>query len=82
MTDVFVMEAFTDAAGRTVFIIAGLNWPGTLAGCEYVVNFVLKSPSAYTASWYVYKWQDASSGVSANSIPDPGDTYTQLAQGP
>ena len=86
--DVFLMEAFTDQAGRTVYIIYGLNWPGTLAGFEYVVNFVLRNidqngnPYSYTASWYVYEWQDASSGVSKNSIPDPGDTYQQLANGP
>jgi hypothetical protein len=80
--DVFVMEAFTDSAGRTVFIIYGRQWGGTLAGFAYVVNSVLKNPSAYTSSWYVYRWQDASSGPSANSIPDPGDTYTQIATGP
>jgi hypothetical protein len=81
-SDVFLMEAFTDAAGRTVFIIYGRSWPGTLAGFAYVVNSVLKTPSAYTSSWYVYSWTDATSGPSANSIPDPGDTYTQIAAGP
>jgi hypothetical protein len=80
--DVFVMEAFMDASGRTVFITYGRQWGGTLAGFEYVVNFVLKNPSSYTASWYVYSWQDATSGPSANGIPDPGDTYTQIATGP
>jgi hypothetical protein len=80
--DVFVMEAFTDPAGRTVFIIYGRQWGGTLAGFEYLVNFVLKNPSAYTSSWYVYRWQDATSGPSANGIPDPGDTYTPIASGP
>ena len=81
-SDVFVMEVFTDQAGRTVYIIYGLNWPGTLAGYEVLVNFVLRNPSGYSKSWYVYKWTDATSGVSANSIPDPGDTYTQIASGP
>ena len=81
-SDVFVMEAFTDQAGRTVYIIYGLNWPGTLAGYEVLVNFVLRNTSGYSKSWYVYKWTDATSGVSANSIPDPGDTYTQIASGP
>jgi hypothetical protein len=80
--DVFLLEAFTDSAGRTVLIVYGRSWPGTLAGLEYLVNFILKNPSTYTSSWYVYRWQDATSGVSANSIPDPGDTYTQLAAGP
>jgi len=80
--DLFIMEAFTDAFGRTVFLIYGDNWPGTLAAYEYVVNSVLKTPSNYPASWYVYTWQDAASGVSANSIPDPGDAYTQIASGP
>ena len=81
-SDVFVMEAFIDQAGRTVYIIYGLNWPGTLAGYEVLVNFVLRNTSGYSKSWYVYKWTDATSGVSANSIPDPGDTYTQIASGP
>jgi hypothetical protein len=75
------MEAFTDSSGRTVFIIYGRQWGGTLAGFQYLVNFVLKSPSTYTSSWYVYRWQDATSGPSANDIPDPGDTYTQIATG-
>ena len=79
--DVFLMEAFTDSAGRPVYIIYGLQWGGTLAGFQYLVNFVLKNPSSYTSSWYVYQWTDAPSGVSANSIPDPGDTYTQIATG-
>jgi small nuclear ribonucleoprotein (snRNP)-like protein len=76
------MDTFKDAAGRTVFIIYGRAWIGTLAGYEYLVNFVLKNSSSYTKSWYVYNWQDATSGVSANSIPDPGDMYTQIAAGP
>ena len=80
--DVFIMETFTDSANRMVFIIYGRAWPGSLAGFEYLVNFVLKNPSNYPNAWYVYRWQDASSGVSANSIPDPGDTYTQIASGP
>jgi hypothetical protein len=76
------MEAFGDLAGRAIFIIYGLNWPGTLAGYEYLADFVLKNPTAYPSSWYVYKWQDAASGPSANSIPDAGDTYTLIASGP
>jgi hypothetical protein len=80
--DVFILEAFTDSAGRTVFIIYGRQWGGTLAGFAYAVNTVLKNPSAYTSSWYVYRWQDATSGPSANGIPDPGDTYTPIASGP
>ena len=80
--DYFLMEAFTDTAGREVFIIYGLQWGGTLAGFQYAVNFVLKNPSNYPDSWYVYQWQDATSGVSQNSIPDPGDTYTPIASGP
>jgi len=90
-SDVFVLEAFTDLSGRTVFIIYGRAWPGTLAGFEYVANCVLKisssncvlsSTSDYTAPWYVISWQDAASGVSANAIPDSGDTYTLIASGP
>jgi hypothetical protein len=83
--DIFIMEAFTDSAGRTVFTIYGLNWDGTLAAFEYVVNFVLQTPSNYPASWYVYTWQDATSSCTNanNAIPDPQcDTYTQIASGP
>jgi hypothetical protein len=81
-SDVFLMEAFTDSAARMAFIIYGRNWPGTLAGYEYLVDFVLKNPSSYTGSWYVYRWTDATTGSSHNSIPDAGDTYTQIATGP
>jgi hypothetical protein len=76
------MEAFTDSASRLVIIIYGLQWGGTLAGFQYVVNYVLKHPSTYTSSWYVYQWQDATTGVSANGIPDAGDVFTQIATGP
>jgi hypothetical protein len=81
-SDVFLMETFKDTAGRMVFIIYGRSWDGSLAGFEYLVDFVLNNPSAYTSSWYVYKWTDATSGVSHNGIPDQGDTFIQIAAGP
>jgi hypothetical protein len=80
--DYFLMEAFTDSAGRMVLIIYGLQWGGTLAGFQYLVNYVWWNPSAYNSNWYVFRWQDATSGASANGIPDPDDTYTLIANGP
>jgi hypothetical protein len=80
--DYFVMDAFKDTAGRTVYLIWGLAWLGTVAATDFVSRIVLKNPTAFTNSWYVYRWNDATSGPSANSIPDAGDTFTQLAAGP
>jgi len=80
--DGFLLQAFMDSAGRHVFLIHGLDWDGTLAAGLYVAHVIAKNSAAYTASWYVLKWQDAPSGPSANFLPDDGDTFTQIAAGP
>jgi len=77
----FVIESFKDSAGRSVYLVWGWSATGTLAATAFVVEFVLKNPTSYASSWYVYTWDDATSGVSANSIPDAGDTFTQRGAG-
>jgi len=76
----FVIESF-NSVGRPVYLVWGWSATGTLAATAFVVEFVLKNPDSYAGSWYVYTWDDAASGVSANSIPDAGDTFTQRGAG-
>jgi hypothetical protein len=80
--DYFVLEAFKDQSGRMVYLLYGWSWPGTVAATAFITETVLKNPAAFTHSWYVYRWDDATSGASANGIPDAGDTFTQIAAGP
>jgi len=79
--DVFMIEIFTDANGRTVMIMYGFTYLGTLAASTYFKFVIAPSLTTYTDSYYVYRWTDASSGVSANGIPDMGDTYIPITSG-
>ncbi len=79
--DLFVIEGFVDGSGRSVYIVYGFSWQGTLAGATFFNSNIRNHLSQFTGSWYIYEWKDASSGLSANSVPDAGDSYTQLASG-
>jgi hypothetical protein len=81
-SDVFLIESFLDQNGAPVYILYGRSWPGTLAAVTYLVDFISKNPSQYSGAWYVIKWADATSGASANSIPDSGDTFTEIEDPP
>jgi hypothetical protein len=79
--DYFVIQAFKDTNGRSVFLLGGIGWTGTYAATVYFVTNILPNIATYTNGWYVYRWNDASSGQSANSIPDAGDTFTLISSG-
>jgi hypothetical protein len=79
--DLFLLESFVDGQGRHVYVIYGFSWEGTLAGATYLNTYVKSHLSAFTNSWYIYEWKDAASGDSANSFPDQGDQFIQLATG-
>ena len=79
--DLFLIEGFVDGSGRTVYVLYGFSWQGTLAAATFFSNYVKNHLSQFANSWYIYEWRDASSGLSANSVPDAGDTYNQLASG-
>ena len=76
--DYFVFQHFKDDEGRNVFMIWGVGWKGSYAGAVYFVRYILPTIGSYTQGWYVYRWDEATSGASQNSIPDPGDTYTLI----
>jgi hypothetical protein len=78
-SDYFVIEAFTDGQGNGVYIAYGFSWRGTAAANYYVAHYVVRNPDAYNASWYVFRWDDAPSGASANYLPDDADSYTAVA---
>lgn len=80
--DVLAIEAFRDTTGRPVYVLWGIGYQGTFAAITYLVEFILKNPASYSNSWYVFRWSDASSGSSANSIPDAGDSYTDPPPAP
>jgi hypothetical protein len=79
--DLFLLETFTDSQGRHVYVIYGFSWQGTLAAATFLNTFVRSHLSSFQNNWYIYEWKDQSSGASANSFPDAGDVYTQLATG-
>jgi hypothetical protein len=79
--DNFIIMAFKDSAGRMVYIIYGFTWKGTYASAIFFKTKLYPNISAYTGSYYIFKWTDATIGPSANNIPDQGDTYTFLAAG-
>jgi hypothetical protein len=63
--DILAIEAFRDSVGRPVYVFWGKGYQGTFSGITYLVEFILKNPSAFSNSWYVLRWDDASSGLSA-----------------
>jgi hypothetical protein len=81
VVDYFVIQAFQDTNGRTVFLLWGIGWTGTYAATVYFVTNILPNIASYTDGWYVYRWNDATSGQSHNSIPDAGDTFTLINSG-
>jgi len=58
--DLALVQSFTDASGRVIFIATGLTLKGTQAGALWFVKSVMANPSAYTGSVYVIGWNDAS----------------------
>jgi hypothetical protein len=79
--DYFVVQAFEDREGRNVFLYWGIGWKGTYAAAVYFVRYMLPNIDQYTYGWYLYKWNEASSGQSVNSIPDAGDEYVLIDSG-
>jgi len=78
--DLFLLETF-QADGKRVYIIYGFTWQGTLAAATFLNTYVSSHLSEFTNDWYIYEWKDASSATSANSFPDQGDSYVQIAKG-
>jgi hypothetical protein len=79
--DYFAFQSFSDQYGHYVLIIYGVGWAGTIAAGVYFLNYIYPNMGSFTAGWYILRWNDAASGVSANGYPDPGDTYTMIAFG-
>ena len=77
--DYFAIQAFTDQADRKVFMFYGFSWEGTLASGQFFASYVYPQMSQFSNSWYIFLWQDAASGSSHNSFPDPADSYTLVA---
>ena len=65
--DMFIIEAFTDTNGRTVFIVYGFGWKGTFAGRLYFKNRIYPNITTFTDAWYVFEWVDGDTTVSCNS---------------
>lgn len=77
--DYFVIEAFKDSAGRSVYLAYGFTWRGSAAANLFLSHVIEKNPTDYSLDWYVFRWDDATSGPSANFIPDNGDNFTLIA---
>ncbi len=78
--DVFLVELVKDPVSGTLALIAyGLcsGGYGTQTGAWYWANQILPNRNQYPNSWYIFEWTD----TNADSAPNAGDTFTQLASG-
>jgi hypothetical protein len=78
-SDVFAIEVFTDTGGRTVVLMYGTTFVGTWAAAYYFKYILYPNVGTYANGYYLIRWTDATSGPSANGVPDLGDTWTILA---
>lgn len=75
--DIFVIQIVRAPSGATVLNAGGYYTEGTAAGAWYFVNRLLPMRASLTNGWYVVEWRD----TMLNGLPDPGDTWTPIAQG-
>lgn len=75
--DIFVVQVVHTPEGVRVLNAAGYYVEGTAAAAWYFVNTLLPMRPSLTDAWYVVDWTD----LNVNGMPDPGDTWTVLAQG-
>jgi uncharacterized delta-60 repeat protein len=80
-SDVFAIQVLFDADGGFVVLMYGERYTGTWAAAEYFKFIVYPTITTWTNSYYIVRWTDATSGTSANMMPDSGDSFTILAQG-
>ena len=80
-SDVFVIQILKDSGGRMVVLMYGTSYMGTWAAAYYFKYVIYPNISSYTNNYYIIRWTDASSGPSANFMPDSGDTFTVISQG-
>jgi hypothetical protein len=80
-SDVAYIQILNDSSGRLVLLFGGTSYLGSWAGAWYFKNVIYPNISSYTNNYIIFRWTDASSGSSADYIPDQGDTFTVLAQG-
>ncbi|OGD54034.1 hypothetical protein A3K80_00260 [Candidatus Bathyarchaeota archaeon RBG_13_38_9] len=57
--DMFVVEAFKDSSGNSIFIVYGYEWKGTFAGGKFFKFVIYPDISSYTDSFYVFRWTDS-----------------------
>ena len=81
-SDVFTIEVLQDSGGRFVVLMFGTTYMGTWAAAYYYKYILYPNISTYTNGYYIIRWTDATTGPSANGVPDSGDTYTTLATAP
>ena len=65
-----------------VVLMFGTTYMGTWAAAYYFKYILYPGISNYTNGYYIIRWTDATTGPSANGVPDSGDTYTILATAP
>jgi len=74
--DICLIQGFTDASGRVIFIITGLNAPGTQAGAIWFVKNVMANPSLYSGSVYVIGWNDTATAWTNAGVTATGNNNT------
>lgn len=57
-SDLFLVEAFMDANGNSIYIIYGFTWRGTWAGGIYFHDIIYSNINDYINSYYIFCWTD------------------------
>jgi hypothetical protein len=77
--DFFLLELAVEPQSGTLCLFGeGIYGPGTVAAGYYGSTVVVPNHATSAAPWYVYEWTD----TNASGVPDQGDTFTLVAQGP
>jgi Stigma-specific protein, Stig1 len=77
--DFFFLELAVEPKSGTLCLFGeGIYSPGTVAAGFYGSTVVVPEHASATAPWYVGEWTDSNS----DGVPDQGDTFTVVAQGP
>jgi hypothetical protein len=76
--DYFFVEMVVEPQSGTLSLAGvGMLSQGTLAAGYYIGSVIIPNRASYPNAWYVYQWDD----TNQDSIPNAGDTYTQIASG-
>jgi hypothetical protein len=73
----YVQLSVEPQSGTLCFSAVGMLSPGTAAAGFFTSTELIPNRSKYTSTWVVYEWTDTNN----DSLPNQGDTFTQVMAG-